>query len=100
MAVEAFKAKHYLGDEDLAAMQAIRMPSERQLEGYLSTCSDIRDWLRREKPGAAKDSSSIDWNDVVFEEGLLNPQYLGKKRAVFQKIAAFVEKFKGVGGRV
>ena len=30
----------------------------------------------------------------------LNPQYLTKKQSVFQKIAAFVEKFKGVGGKV
>jgi type I restriction enzyme R subunit len=28
----------------------------------------------------------------------LNPQYLTKKQGVFQKIADFVEKFKGVGG--
>jgi len=30
----------------------------------------------------------------------LNPQYLTKKQCMFQKIAAFVEKFKGVGGKV
>ncbi|WP_431511426.1 type I restriction endonuclease subunit R [Variovorax sp. DAIF25] len=30
----------------------------------------------------------------------LNPQYLATKQSVFQKFAAFVEKFKGVGGRV
>jgi type I restriction enzyme R subunit len=30
----------------------------------------------------------------------LNPQYLMKKQSVFQKIVAFVEKFKGVGGSV
>jgi type I restriction enzyme R subunit len=30
----------------------------------------------------------------------LNPQYLSLKQRVFQKIAAFVEKFKGVGGPV
>ena len=30
----------------------------------------------------------------------LNPQYLTKKQSVFQKIAAFIEKFKGVGGEV
>jgi type I restriction enzyme R subunit len=30
----------------------------------------------------------------------LNPQYLTKKQSVFIKIAAFVEKFKGVGGKV
>ena len=27
----------------------------------------------------------------------LNPQYLTKKQSVFQKIAAFVEKFAGIG---
>ena len=30
----------------------------------------------------------------------LNPQYLTKKQSVFQKIAVFVEKFRGVGGGV
>ena len=30
----------------------------------------------------------------------LNPQYLTKKQSVFQKISAFVEKFKGVGGEL
>lgn len=30
----------------------------------------------------------------------LNPQYLAKKQSVFRAIAAFVEKFKGVGGQI
>jgi type I restriction enzyme R subunit len=30
----------------------------------------------------------------------LNPEYLTKKQSVFQKIVAFVEKFKGVGGQL
>jgi type I restriction enzyme R subunit len=30
----------------------------------------------------------------------LNPAYLTKKQTVFQRIAAFIEKFKGVGGEV
>ena len=30
----------------------------------------------------------------------LNPEYLTKKQSVFQKIVAFVEKFKGVGGEL
>lgn len=30
----------------------------------------------------------------------LNPLYLTKKQTVFQKVAAFVEKFKGVGGAI
>ncbi len=39
-------------------------------------------------------------NAVLPKMSPLNPQYLSKKQSVFQKIAAFVEKFKGVGGQV
>lgn len=39
-------------------------------------------------------------NAVLPRMSPLNPQYLTKKQSVFQKIAAFVEKFKGVGGTV
>jgi type I restriction enzyme R subunit len=39
-------------------------------------------------------------NAVLPKMSPLNPQYLPKKQTVFQKIAAFVEKFKGVGGDV
>lgn len=37
-------------------------------------------------------------NAVLPKMSPLNPQYLTKKQTVFEKIAAFVEKFKGVGG--
>ena len=39
-------------------------------------------------------------NEVLPRMSTLNPKYLTKKRTVFERIAAFVEKFKGVGGRV
>ncbi|MCP2123756.1 UNVERIFIED_ORG: type I restriction enzyme R subunit [Pantoea agglomerans] len=39
-------------------------------------------------------------NDVLPKMSRLNPQYLKKKQNVFQKISAFVEKFKGVGGKI
>nr|WP_320014382.1 type I restriction endonuclease subunit R [uncultured Desulfobacter sp.] len=39
-------------------------------------------------------------NAILPKMSPLNPQYLPKKQSVFQKIAAFVEKFKGVGGKV
>jgi type I restriction enzyme, R subunit len=39
-------------------------------------------------------------NEILPKMSPLNPQYLTKKQSVFQKIAAFVEKFKGVGGQV
>jgi len=70
-AVEAFKAEHYLSDDDLAALQTIRIPAERKIQDYRSTYNDIRDWLRREKSAEEKEKSTIDWDDVVFEVDLL-----------------------------
>jgi type I restriction enzyme, R subunit len=40
--------------------------------------------------------SGTELNTVLPKMSPLNPQYLTKKQSVFQKIAAFVEKFKGV----
>jgi len=73
-AVAAFKAKHYLSDEDLTALQAITVPAERKIQDYRSTYNDVRDWLRREKAGTEKEKSTIDWDDVVFEVDLLKSQ--------------------------
>ena len=73
-AVEEFKAKHYLSDEDLEAMQKIEVPSERLIQDYRSTYNDTRDWLRRQKEGEQKDESTVDWDDVVFEVDLLKSQ--------------------------
>ena len=73
-AIEAFKAQHYLSDDDLAALQAIKMPAERKIQDYRSTYNDIRDWQRREKAADEKSKSTIDWDDVVFEVDLLKSQ--------------------------
>ena len=73
-AVETFKAKHYLTDDDLTTLAAITIPAERKAQDYRSTYNDVRDWLRREKAGAEKEKSTIDWDDVVFEVDLLKSQ--------------------------
>lgn len=39
-------------------------------------------------------------NETLPRMSPLNPQYLAKKRCVFQKMVAFVEKFKGVGEEI
>lgn len=39
-------------------------------------------------------------NAILPRMSPLNPQYLTKKQTVFQKISAFIEKFKGVGGKL
>lgn len=73
-AIESFKARHYLNDDDLKALQKIQVPTERKIQDYRSTYNDIRDWLRREKSAAEKERSTIDWDDVVFEVDLLKSQ--------------------------
>ncbi|HOJ03341.1 MAG TPA: type I restriction endonuclease subunit R [Bacteroidota bacterium] len=74
VAVEQFKAQHYLSDEDLAALQKITIPSERAIQDYRSTYNDVREWLRRQQSSDDTDKSSIDWDDVVFEIDLLKSQ--------------------------
>jgi len=73
-AVEAFKAEYYLSDEKIAVMQAIAIPSERAIQDYRSVYNDTREWLRRQKAGDEEDSTTLDWDDVVFEVDLLKSQ--------------------------
>ena len=49
------------------------------------------------KRGYASEQGT-DLNDAIPKMSPLNPQYLTIKQRIFQKIAAFVEKFKGIGG--
>ena len=51
------------------------------------------------KRGYASEQGT-DLNDVLPKMSPLNPQYLTTKQRIFQKIAAFVEKFKGIGGSI
>ena len=73
-AVEAFKAKHYLTDDDLAALQAIRsLPSAR----FRITVQPITIFVigcAEKKSAEEKEKSTIDWDDVVFEVDLLKSQ--------------------------
>lgn len=73
-AVEEFKQKHYLNDDDLRDLEAIDLPSERAIQDYRSSYNDIRDWLRREKSSAEQEQNTIEWDDVVFEVDLLKSQ--------------------------
>ncbi len=44
--------------------------------------------------------NGTDFNSILPKMSPLNPMYLTKKHKVFQRITAFVEKFKGVGGQL
>ena len=52
--------------------------------------------LKREYAG----ENGMDLNEALPKMSPLNPQYLTKKQSIFQKITAFVEIFKGVGGKI
>lgn len=52
--------------------------------------------LRREY--ASENGNAL--NETLPKMSPLNPQYHTKKQAVFQKISALVEKFKGIGGSI
>ncbi|HDW4065906.1 TPA: HsdR family type I site-specific deoxyribonuclease, partial [Escherichia coli] len=74
VAVEKFKAEHYVDDEKFAELQTIRLPADRKIQDYRSAYNDIRDWQRREKEAEKKEKSTTDWDDVVFEVDLLKSQ--------------------------
>lgn len=75
------EADELISDESLNAQAARR---------YITTS------LKREF--ASENGTEL--NAILPKMSPLNPEYLIKKQRVFQKIAAFVEKFKGVGGEV
>ncbi|PXY01634.1 DEAD/DEAH box helicase [Marinifilum breve] len=64
--------------------------NEEAAKRYIATS------LRREY--ASENGTEL--NELLPKMSPLNPQYLTKKQSVFQKIASFVEKFKGVGGQI
>lgn len=64
--------------------------NEREAKHYIEVS------LRR---GYASENGT-DFNNILPKMSPLNPLYLTKKHKVFEKIAAFVEKFKGVGGKL
>ncbi|WP_159991325.1 type I restriction endonuclease subunit R [Pelistega ratti] len=75
-AMAAFQATYYVSDDDLPQMQALVavIPTERDVQDYRSTYNDIRDWLRHQQQGEEKSTSTINWDDVVFEVDLLKSQ--------------------------
>jgi type I restriction enzyme R subunit len=73
-ALEEFKNKYHLDDNNIEDMKNIFVPSERALQDYKSTYNDICDWQRQQREGNEKEDSSINWDDVVFEVELLKSQ--------------------------
>ena len=75
------EAAQLIADENL---------NEQEAKRYISTS------LKREY--ASENGTEL--NSILPKMSPLNPQYLTKKQSVFQKLASFVEKFKGIGGKL
>ena len=80
-AVQKQEAAQLIEEEKLNQPQAQRYIQNALKRGYAS-------------------ENGTDLNETLPKMSPLNPKYLTKKKTVFQKIAAFIEKFKGVGGEV
>lgn len=93
--VEEFKAMYYVSDEDIASMKEIEMLEERVIQDYRSTYNDIREWLRRGKGQEVEESSTIDWDDVVFEVDLLKSQEINLDYI----LELIFEKYKNVNSK-
>ena len=64
--------------------------NEEAAKRYISTS------LKREYAS----ENGTDLNAILPKMSPLNPKYLTLKQTVFQKISAFIEKFKGIGGSI
>ena len=75
--------------EAQALIQAEQL-NEEAAKRYISTS------LKREYAS----ENGTDLNAILPKMSPLNPKYLTLKQTVFQKISAFIEKFKGIGGSI
>jgi len=77
---------------------------KREAEELISAESLNKDAAKRYIIASLKreyaSENGTELNAILPKMSPLNPQYLTMKQSVFQKIVAFVEKFKGVGGQV
>lgn len=104
-AVENFRNIYFVTEEDIKNMQQVEVLSDRRVQDYKSTYNDIRDWLRKERAGAATEKNKIDWDDVVFEIDLLKSQEINldyilelifEKNSRTKDKATLIEEIRGV----
>ncbi|WP_022964259.1 HsdR family type I site-specific deoxyribonuclease [Halopseudomonas pelagia] len=81
-----------------------RSEQQREAQALIDTeglnAEDARRYISNALRREFASDSGTELNSILPKMSPLNPQYLSRKQRVFQQIAAFVEKFKGVGGTV
>ena len=73
-AVEEFQDSHFLTPEQMTALAQVEVLPERLVQDYRSTYNDIRNSLPPKGGDHKPNTSSVDWDDVVFEVDLLKSQ--------------------------
>ncbi|WP_071133888.1 type I restriction endonuclease subunit R [Millionella massiliensis] len=76
--------------KEVAELIASENLNEKEARHYLAVS------LKREFAS----ENGTDFNSILPRMSPLNPLYLSKKHQVFERISAFIEKFKGVGGEL
>ena len=75
---------------------------QREMEELINdeglSADDAKRYIKTSLKQEYASENGTDLGAILPKMSPLNPQYLSKKQTVFQKVAALVEKFKGVGG--
>ena len=83
-----------------AQMEQVKEAEELIKEEKLNIDAAKRYILKSLKKEQASDNGT-DFQDILPKMNMITtPNYREKKQSIFHKISAFVEKFKGIGGRV
>lgn len=82
------------------AQAALKKEAQELIEEEALNTEEAKRYIASSLKREYASENGTELNALLPKMSPLNPQYLTKKQSVFQKIAAFVEKFKGVGGEV
>lgn len=67
-------------------------------EGLKVKAEEVKRYIKTSLKNEFASENGTDLDNMMPKISPLNPEYLTKKQSIFQKIAAFIEKFKGIGG--
>ena len=99
--LDKIEDKESIIDAFFAFAQAEQTKEAEELISSEELNSDVaKRYITTSLKGEFASENGTELNVILSKMSPLNPKYLTKKQSVFQKIAAFVEKFKGVGGDV
>ena len=91
--------------EVIEAFYAFARERQREEANRLIAAEELNDeaarrYLRTSLRQEFASENGTDLNEALPRLSPLHPEYVTKKQSVFQKIVAFIEKFKGIGGEI